>query len=387
MTPTRKVCIHVCSNRWLSAITDYAISAAQALERKGWKNLLFLVQGSAGYEKAKSLGLEVIGCPRSAFQFGSGQFLRKSSWLTSQQNLAHGTLITYEGAESLISHALCLNFRSQQFIRFLGRQDHLEAKTRGRWQAFLFAHRHCRSLLVPSKYFSDSLPKVVHDAHRINVIDIGRDEALFGRSSTNIHRPGAQAREIGLCLLGRLDPIKGHREFLHIYAKMLEIWRGNLPAPKVTIVGQSQNLTSRELRDTAQNLGLSHHVEILEERVSNPSALMQTALLGVIPSLGSEVICRVAIEFLMSGTPIFTSRAGSLACYADHPITSALPRPGVCFSHGDSTLRSAESLMKAIKMARSMSDPERKQLSIASQQKFGLQAMGTTLETHLLSPN
>jgi hypothetical protein len=34
--------------------------------------------------------------------------------------------------------------------------------------------------------------------------------------------------------------------------------------------------------------------------------------LGVIPSLGSEVICRVAQEFLLCGCPIFVSGVGSL---------------------------------------------------------------------------
>jgi glycosyltransferase involved in cell wall biosynthesis len=52
---------------------------------------------------------------------------------------------------------------------------------------------------------------------------------------------------------------------------------------------------------------------ILDERVRDVFVWMRQSSFGLIPSLDSEVICRVAVEFLQQGTPVVSSRAGALA--------------------------------------------------------------------------
>src|SRR5690606_1002039 len=48
------------------------------------------------------------------------------------------------------------------------------------------------------------------------------------------------------------------------------------------------------------------------ERVSNPARLLSQTAVGLVPSLGSEIICRVAEEFLLCGTPVVAADVGAL---------------------------------------------------------------------------
>src|SRR5690606_32304942 len=49
------------------------------------------------------------------------------------------------------------------------------------------------------------------------------------------------------------------------------------------------------------------------EKVQNLAELLSETAVGFVPSIGSEVICRVAEEFLLCGTPVVAHDVGSLS--------------------------------------------------------------------------
>ena len=57
---------------------------------------------------------------------------------------------------------------------------------------------------------------------------------------------------------------------------------------------------------------MGEEVCLTSTRVENISELINSSMLGVIPSLWSEDICRVAQEFLLCGVPVFVSGVGAL---------------------------------------------------------------------------
>jgi glycosyltransferase involved in cell wall biosynthesis len=115
-------------------------------------------------------------------------------------------------------------------------------------------------------------------------------------------------------VVGRLDPIKGHRSFFKVFGEMLKIWPQDKPAPWLEIIGQPANISIETLRSFAQenHLREGHDWALCAERVADLPQRLRATHLGIVPSLGSEVICRVAEEFLLSGCPIFVSEVGSL---------------------------------------------------------------------------
>jgi len=115
-------------------------------------------------------------------------------------------------------------------------------------------------------------------------------------------------------IFGRLDPIKGHREFLPIFKDLVQMAEtfGD-PIPRLKIVGMPANLSPEQIRVEARRLNLSDlDVVIHCERVENVAEMMAQCSLGFVSSIGSEVICRVAHEFLLCGTPVVTTDVGSL---------------------------------------------------------------------------
>jgi glycosyltransferase involved in cell wall biosynthesis len=71
-------------------------------------------------------------------------------------------------------------------------------------------------------------------------------------------------------------------------------------------------VAAREEETRKAGLQVGSDVVISSIRVKDVAGLLSSTTLGVVPSLGSEIICRVAEEFLLCGTPVAVSAAGSL---------------------------------------------------------------------------
>jgi glycosyltransferase involved in cell wall biosynthesis len=79
---------------------------------------------------------------------------------------------------------------------------------------------------------------------------------------------------------------------------------------------------------------------VIDERVRDIAVWMRQSSFGLIPSLGSEVICRVAVEFLQQGTPLVSSNVGALA--------EVLPRSCALIYESKGSQELASALEKAL---------------------------------------
>ncbi|MCB4756234.1 MAG: glycosyltransferase family 4 protein [Elusimicrobia bacterium] len=113
------------------------------------------------------------------------------------------------------------------------------------------------------------------------------------------------AKTVGL--LGRLDPVKGHVVFLEAAARIHK----SLPDAKFFIAGKEAGLTAKMIEDHANSLGLRDSFVFLGY-VPFAEAFMRTCTLGVIPSLGSEEVSRVCLEWMGVGRPVVGTLVGSL---------------------------------------------------------------------------
>jgi glycosyltransferase involved in cell wall biosynthesis len=191
-------------------------------------------------------------------------------------------------------------------------------------------------------------------------------------------RPQASSKSRGdsrpICLIfGRFDPIKGHREFFSFWRLILERYSSLFPGdpkPLLKIVGRNENLTRDDLVASALKLGLASDTEIVEGSVERPSELLNSAALGIVPSLGSEVICRVAQEFLLCGTPVLLSKAGALE---EVLFESA----GIC---SDLKVADIDKIVLFVRSVFTEDDSLREKRSLTAQQKFRFSQMRTRLE-------
>ncbi|NRA44312.1 MAG: glycosyltransferase family 4 protein [Oligoflexales bacterium] len=296
---------HLISNRWFSAITAYAINAAKALEIHGHQCVFSPIKNTPGEVKALENNLNTISFPG----FGLPQFIR---FLSLFRSIKPDVIILYGGPEEFLCKFLPKN-SSVIILRFQG--NALRSKSQKSPWLFEYSHKHIDLLLCPSKRISHAF-KGFKNLPPVSTVSLGVDTGVF--------KPHPQANPFNhskrpeVLIFGRLDPIKGHKEFISIFAQFLRKWPPTkdpkLPVPCLHIVGLPANISQDQLeRDVkTHELKLGEDVLVTCHKVDDPALLLSNACLGVVPSLGSEEICRVAQEFLLCGTPVFVSGVGAL---------------------------------------------------------------------------
>ena len=164
-------------------------------------------------------------------------------------------------------------------------------------------------ILTPGRWLAEEVAPLC-PGRPVRFVRLGCDTALWRPARRRWRLP--ERPEI--VVLGRLDPVKGHARMMRLMALLLREWPGDLPRPLLHIVGEPANLSVTHLEDLARREGLAPgaDVRLTARRVADLPSLLSAAALGVVPSTGSEIICRVAQEFLLCGTPVAVSGAGSL---------------------------------------------------------------------------
>lgn len=335
---------HLCSNRWNSAITEYALRSAQSLQLVGWKSVLSAKPSSHCERRAEEYSVK-----GPSFEFKvKDLFALRDARRVIQPDL----IVTYGGPETFLAR-----FLGVPVVRFRGQDSDLTDEISP--LAARLNLGFCRAILTPAKKVQLRFQNALRRVPVFSVV-LGLDASIFKA------RPRITKRPV-LMIVGRLDPIKGHAEFLRIYRDLLEVWPEHKPKPYLEIIGQKSNVSPDSLHELAQNLKLARgeDYEIIDQRVQDLPERMANATLGLIPSLGSEVIARVTEEFLLSGTPVLVSAVGTLEeCLIDGSFGSVLNHASLF----DWTSKSYKE-----------TDEERLKRSDKAKEYFSLEAMGTQL--------
>lgn len=155
-------------------------------------------------------------------------------------------------------------------------------------------------------HFTDSMDV---PASRVHTIPGGVDEKKFAFDPSGRDRV---RREFNIPdnaftfgLLGRLDPVKGHRDFLRAAGRLA---RQGLPV-RLLILGFDANHTREETQGWIDEEGLREAAFITGKR-EDIAACLSALDAGVIASKGSETIARAALEIMACGRPILSSNVG-----------------------------------------------------------------------------
>ena len=332
----------ICSNRWHSAITEYALCTHRALKERAIKVTTIIKKDSTAQHAADAAGVDFIAVDNFTVDLW-----RVVRGLAANDQL---TFITFGGQESLTLRAL-----GHQFIRVCG--DEPRGLLRG------FGHGKSKLAIYPSMV--SRLRWLRSKSQKSAVIVIGRDQLIFSHKN--------KATNPDIVIFGRLDPIKGHKKAIEIFAHGVEKkYFGDL-APRLKIVGLAKNSSCQELQDFSSSKGLTEENLVIESRITpDPGAEMSTAAMGWIPSLGSEWICRVGQEFAMCGVPLVVSGVGSLKeVLFDQDAGVSLE--GLCLD------KSAALLGDAFQKAFVETARQRQDRSLAAQNLFSLNAMGEAM--------
>jgi len=138
---------------------------------------------------------------------------------------------------------------------------------------------------------------------KVRVIYPGFESEAFAGdiSRTNFRqRYGIDDNSVLLGVVARLSPEKGHRFLLEAFARIA----ADFPRARILVVGEdAAEQTADDLAQYARELRIGDRV-VFAGKLEDVREAMAELAVGVIPSLRSEAICRVALEYMSLGIPI-----------------------------------------------------------------------------------
>lgn len=349
---------HLCSNRWNSAVTEYCLSAARSLQGSGWETLLTALEDKYCHKRAQSYGIPVSAV--GSFKLASLLELRKI-----YKSFKPDVIMVYGGQETFLSKF----FKGAKVIRFRGLDRDVQQPAKG--LSYRLSQGHLAGLLAPSQTLADVYKDI---EPKLAAVNLGVDGEKFSFQKEALK---GQSRPT-LTILGRLDPVKGHGAFFLWFSLLKQEWPEGMEKPLLKVIGEAANIPEDHIRGFAEDVGLveGEDWEFITERVQNIAEHLSATHVGVICSQGSEVICRVAEEFLLCGAPIFVSGVGSLenCLYDDEAGFSYKDLPG-----DQAVKQLKELLLSSFKEA----SEDKEARALRSQAHFSFEAMGQSLDQFL----
>jgi glycosyltransferase involved in cell wall biosynthesis len=285
----------VSSNRWNSAVTEYALNAAKALSAAGHTVVFSPLKDSPAEKRGIAANLSCL----SLSAFGLQGLL---AFRSAYQRARPDCILLFGGPETFL--AKFVGGKKYRVWAEAARAPDVLGTTKGK-----FTFSHLEGFIVPSMALKNALGE--RTKKPVHFVMLGIDQNIFYRKETM----GAfLQKRPQVIILGRFDPVKGHERALKFLTEAFERWQDHQRRPCLHIIGEPANLSVEQITMLVEEKGLvlGEDVILSSNRFTNIHEVLSQAILGLIPSLDSEIVCRVGQEFLMCGTPVVVSGVGSL---------------------------------------------------------------------------
>ena len=302
--------------RWWNAEAAYAAILARELLNAGHKVWVLTLPNSLNETKLRNWNLPIItDIPLSSsnpWQLWRAYQRLKS--LIEEQQIQIVNAHRSEGFPLLV--LLRQQLKSFALIRTRGTTRPL----RDHWLNRRLHEDWIESVIVPAQVIASQLRQVLDlPPERLHVIYYpvnpskigvkGESEAQQSRLKC-LDRLGIpkHCRVIGI--VGRIRPVKGQRILLKSFVAL----RKRFPDIVLLMLYRDTNETEAEWQGLLQDLVESNLLQsvYLYGYREDVLEIMRHTDIGVVSSVDSEVICRVAVEFFSVGTPVVASPTGAL---------------------------------------------------------------------------
>ena len=309
--------------RWWNACADYGVSLALALHRRGHRVLVAGRRDSPPLIRAGRLGLEV--CDLSLGRSGPAR------WASDLDDLAD--VVRREKIQLINAHRAEGHLYASLASLRLGRRIPV-VRTRGdirppkghllnRWLHLDLTD----ALVIPSKVLQGPLvERLGRRPRRLSIIPPGVDADRFTSSRSPREARARLGWPAGGALgggVGRLSPVKGWDVFLQAAARAA----ATVPDAGFVVIGGDAQLSKADLLRMAARLGIGDRVRCTG-RVDEIIPYVEALDVAVVPSVGSEAICRVALEHMALGRPVIGSRINAIPEAVVNGRTGLLVEPG-----------------------------------------------------------
>lgn len=336
--------------RWWNAEAAYAAILARELLNAGHKVWVLTLPNSLNETKLRNWNLPIItDIPLSSSN--PWQLWRAYQRLKS---LIEGKQIQIVNAHRSEGFPLLVLLRQQLKSFSLIRTRGTTRPLRDHWLNRRLHEDWIESVIVPAQVIASQLRQVLNlPPERLHVIYYpvnpstigvkGESEARQSRLEC-LDRLGIpkHCRVIGI--VGRIRPVKGQRILLKSFVAL----RKRFPDIVLLMLYRDTNETEAEWQGLLQDLVESNLLQsvYLYGYREDVLEIMRHTDIGVVSSVDSEVICRVAVEFFSVGTPVVAFPTGALPEIIQDGVTGRIAKD-----------KSAEALAEALEWM--LESPER----------------------------
>ena len=327
--------------RWWNAEAAYAAILARELLNAGHKVWVLTLPNSLNETKLRNWNLPIItDIPLSSsnpWQLWRAYQRLKS--LIEEQQIQIVNAHRSEGFPLLV--LLRQRLKCFALIRTRGTTRPLRDHWLNRW----LHEDWIESVIVPAQVIASQLRQVLNlPPERLHVIYYPVDPSIIGVKGESeaqqsrlecLDRLGIpkHCRVIGI--VGRIRPVKGQRILLKSFVAL----RKRFPDIVLLMLYRDTSETEAEWQGLLQDLvesNLQQSVYLYGYR-EDVQEIMRHIDIGVVSSIDSEVICRVAVEFFSVGTPVVAFPTGALPEIIQDGVTGRIAKD-----------KSAEALAEAL---------------------------------------
>ncbi len=160
-------------------------------------------------------------------------------------------------------------------------------------------------IILPCQYLKDYVYKDFKDIVVLKSF-VDTEKFRFSKDGrVRIRKAFKLGNKVVFGIVGRLDKVKGHELLIKAFAK------ANIKDSILFIVGEEKGVKKKELMEIVDSLNLKN-VIIITERRNDIVDIMSAFDIGVVSSIGSEIIPRVLFEYLSTGLTVVTTNVGCL---------------------------------------------------------------------------
>ena len=316
--------------RWWNAEAAYAAILARELLNAGHKVWVLTRPNSLNETKLRNWNLPIItDIPLSSsnpWQLWRAYQRLKS--LIEEQQIQIVNAHRSEGFPLLV--LLRQRLKSFALIRTRGTTRPLRDHWLNRW----FHEDWIESVIAPAQVIASQLRQVLNlPPERLHVIYYpfnpstigvkGESEAQQSRLEC-LDRLGSPKHCRVICIVGRIRPVKGQRILLKSFVAL----RKRFPDIVLLMLYRDTNETETEWQGLFQDLVESNLLQsvYLYGYREDVLEIMRHTDIGVVSSVDSEVICRVAVEFFSVGTPVVAFPTGALPEIIQDGVTGRIAK-------------------------------------------------------------
>lgn len=309
--------------KWYNACAHYAVALSSGLQKRGHQVILAGDKNSPPLQVGQKIGLEIFQDLYLSYQ-NPGRFfynLKRLKDIIEQRKI---DLVDAHQGEGHLYACLVRRIFKKQFVLIRTRGDQRRPKNNlfNRWLNRGWTDGIITTAEVLYKSYADDFS--LDEKNLIN-IPLGIDPDYFSPMEKDFELKknlGISDGELVVGILGRLSPVKGHRYFIQAAAEVLKSFQ----PVKFLIAGEDAQVKSFRLKEMVRQMGIFDKF-IFTGRVEDPRKVVSLMDVGVVASIGSETIARVALEYMALGKPVVGTEINAIPEVVKNGLNGFIVRP------------------------------------------------------------